>query len=61
MCFTHVYLLTHPHMHTRTTHACTREQVDPNKMNLVAEVSIKEPKIYNKVSMSLCKLPVSPI
>jgi len=48
-------------MHTRTTHACTREQVDPNKMNLVAEVSIKEPKIYNKVSMSLCKLPVSPI
>ena len=24
--------------------------VDPNKMNLVAEVSIKEPQIYNKVT-----------
>ena len=24
--------------------------VDPNKMNLVAEVSTKEPKVYNKVS-----------
>ena len=26
--------------------------VDPNKMNLVAEVSVKEPKVYNKVSAS---------